>query len=386
MTATVIETSSEPNATHRYRALDSIRGIAAAIVVLSHFSNLSPLYFLRRTPLRLILGGHESVLVFFVLSGFVLTLQIASTRHRFVYVGYAVQRFLRIYPPYLVAFLVGLACYTVAEPDPAAWAGSWFQNVWQPRLPPNNFAGHVALVLPFHTDTVVPVIWTLVYEMRISFILPLCVYLAQRTAPQNVLLAAVAVSGISCFVTGAGPDSLLTSSLDGAWIPTLHYAALFMLGVSLALHRDKAIAFVRARTWAPRVLVLGLVLFFTGSPLAFKLQSMLGDFLYDWIVACGAALIILSVLSDEKLAQRLRHRVLTFFGDISYSLYLLHSIVLLTVVHVMGDRIPHFATIGIALVLIVPVAYLSYRLVEVPAIAYGREAAAAIRERFHVVA
>ena len=61
----------------RFRELDSLRGLAAITVVFHHFSRIcSPqiIHVLDRTPLRILVAGHQAVILFFLLSGFVLTL------------------------------------------------------------------------------------------------------------------------------------------------------------------------------------------------------------------------------------------------------------------------------------------------------------------------
>src|SRR6185437_17122993 len=80
---------SEPGL--RLRSLDGLRGIAAGVVLLHHLSmtipavsngydnsaNLelfSPAWWLVASPLKIFVAGPEFVLVFFVLSGYVLTL------------------------------------------------------------------------------------------------------------------------------------------------------------------------------------------------------------------------------------------------------------------------------------------------------------------------
>ncbi len=88
--------SARPAPTGRWKGLDGLRGLAAIVVVLHHSLLTSPslalAYFggpkapvgspswlLTYTPLHLVWAGPEAVLVFFVLSGFVLTLPVLTS-------------------------------------------------------------------------------------------------------------------------------------------------------------------------------------------------------------------------------------------------------------------------------------------------------------------
>jgi peptidoglycan/LPS O-acetylase OafA/YrhL len=77
----------------RLRSLDGLRGVAAIVVVAYHSLLISPSLaeivvnnqpaepgsfwdLLLHSPLRILIAGNEAVIVFFVLSGLVLTLQV----------------------------------------------------------------------------------------------------------------------------------------------------------------------------------------------------------------------------------------------------------------------------------------------------------------------
>lgn len=106
----------------RVRSLDGLRGAGALVVVITHalvvIPSLSLMYvaadgqqlaspefgsmewWLYSTPLRLIWGGHEAVLVFFVLSGIVLTAPLVTHgRHGRAWLGYYLRRLCRLYVP-----------------------------------------------------------------------------------------------------------------------------------------------------------------------------------------------------------------------------------------------------------------------------------------------
>jgi peptidoglycan/LPS O-acetylase OafA/YrhL len=112
-------TSFRPN--HHYEELDSLRGLAAITVLIAHYSNLfmvqSGPYVrvgefvqsVRRTPLFAVFAGHEAVMLFFVLSGFVLSLQFLKGKP-VDYGSFAIKRIFRIYVPYLIALGVAVTC------------------------------------------------------------------------------------------------------------------------------------------------------------------------------------------------------------------------------------------------------------------------------------
>lgn len=108
----------------RVRSLDGLRGLAAITVVASHALMVVPAmaltirtppsdvasvqWWLYHTPLNLLWAGQQAVLVFFVLSGFVLAELVSrsSTRNGWMR-GFYAQRFVRLYLPVWGA--VGLA-------------------------------------------------------------------------------------------------------------------------------------------------------------------------------------------------------------------------------------------------------------------------------------
>src|SRR4051794_6481330 len=106
----------------RFTALDGLRGLAAMVVVVPQALRTNPAFgslegqlgpgdwswWLLNTPFRLVWAGPEAVLVFFVLSGFVLTLAALRASAGF-WRAYYPQRLIRLYLPVwgaLVATLV----------------------------------------------------------------------------------------------------------------------------------------------------------------------------------------------------------------------------------------------------------------------------------------
>ena len=118
--------TSSPIGSGRLSSLDGLRGIAALIVVAHHASLLVPAisaayltpgggpvagsvaWWFTYTPLKLLTAGPEAVIVFFVLSGFVLTLPLLSGRP-FDWMAYYPRRIVRIGLPTLCSLLFAAA-------------------------------------------------------------------------------------------------------------------------------------------------------------------------------------------------------------------------------------------------------------------------------------
>src|ERR1035438_6360232 len=92
----------------RFKSLDALRGLAALVVVFHHLMLSLPDALrddLRYIDLPLLMGGRFAVMLFFVLSGFVLALPYFAGTNS-AYSPYLVRRFCRLYPPFAFAVLV----------------------------------------------------------------------------------------------------------------------------------------------------------------------------------------------------------------------------------------------------------------------------------------
>jgi peptidoglycan/LPS O-acetylase OafA/YrhL len=79
--------------------LQSLRGIAAFVVAASHLSMVYTLPRAARLSLDCVLNAHAAVILFFVLSGFVLTASLVRNELSFPsIVAFYVRRVFRLYP------------------------------------------------------------------------------------------------------------------------------------------------------------------------------------------------------------------------------------------------------------------------------------------------
>jgi peptidoglycan/LPS O-acetylase OafA/YrhL len=360
--------------TTRYHQLDSLRGIAALTVVFNHYSQITLTRWLQHVPWRVIAEGHSAVILFFALSGFALTLQVTG-ESRPGFAEFVVKRVCRIYIPYLFAVLAAYAAYCVLYRSNLSWTGEWFNEAWHAGIDRHDLLNHIYFLIPFSNSTLDPVLWSLVYEMRISLIFPILIVVVFAMP----LWFSIALSaGLSLAAFGYYfplHRTLMEASLRGEWIPTIHYISMFVLGALIARYRDAIVSKLApiSPRWLFGALVISLALYVLVGSVNRHLISndVLRGFADDWVVLPAVTGILILAISLRPFADFLAARPLVFLGKISFSLYLLHCIVLLGVLHYFGETY-HGMSMLIAAVLILPVSIAGYYAIEKPSIRLGR--------------
>ena len=103
----------------RYEELDSLRGIAALIVLFCHLLFIFPsigdnLNAKFGIVLSILWDGHSAVIIFFVLSGFVLSLPFYKD-NKPNYIRYLIKRICRIYVPYISVIIIAILTKMVLD-------------------------------------------------------------------------------------------------------------------------------------------------------------------------------------------------------------------------------------------------------------------------------
>lgn len=373
---------SIPSASHdrRYVAsLTGLRGVAALLVFFFHYEALHPGIRLDlAVPLvgRLLqfpLGfGYTGVDIFFVLSGFLLTLPFARTalyRQPGPKPGhYFRRRLLRVFPAYYAQLVIILI------------VGSWFLT-WTPLTPP-SLAAHLLMFFNIGWHPVQPMVgvwWTLPVEMGFYLLLPLLAPFLRPARWVPVLLLGIMIStGYRLWAaahfgeSGAGAVFLAASQLPGS-------LSEFLLGASAALIAEWAAIKSQPRpaAWVLDLMfILGLLV-----PALWLWRMVLGAGADYWMghwAMITAPVILGLTLSTAVLALYwgsrigtflLANRAVYFLGLISYSLYLWHFVVMQQVQFLFADSyasLSHWVTFPLNAMAAIGVASASYYLVERP--------------------
>ncbi|HWA21278.1 MAG TPA: acyltransferase [Caulobacterales bacterium] len=363
---TRVPNSSNASDVQRISALDSIRGIAAFTVFLVHWLSfvMPPVASASKLDMALkafVHLGHPAVIVFFVLSGFVLA-GFLFNKPDTPYANFALKRLVRLYPAFAVSIVLGCGLYLLTYSHQAKGFNAEFWADWDAPPNPVMLLRHFLLLGIVDSDlTLNGPMWSLVYEMRLSLLMPLLAFAALR-APWALLVAAAGAYVVTepmIEALGLSSRPYLGGSLVGSVLVTLHYVFPFAVGALLArLWRDG---------WPKRALTPAMEL----AIVALGLGALAAE--NDFVTTLAAAAIIGVALKGRVLRRWLMQRPLVWLGKISYSLYLFHVPVMLAVVHAGSPLFPHWLLFGASLALSFAVATAMYHWVEAPSVAWAQK-------------
>lgn len=355
--------SSGKPAAVRLIELDGLRGLAAVVVLIHHALETVPALaevgarpgtvptgtfnrILTQSPLHLLWAGHEAVLIFFVLSGVALTYPVAR-RHaqgrRFDWVDYAPRRFVRLWLPAAASttFAVIAMLLVPRSEDPAL--GHWMTVTHPVGLGARQMLMEY-LLIPKHAyrNTV---LWSLHAEAIFSFVLPLMILgvalCARRRLSWLPVAAALAVPVIT-----ASPGS-------GSYLPVFTVGAV----MGWAWGHNPAPVPQRPQPWATaQALVCLLLITLAWWP---GLESHTAQRLANAVTLAAAAYLVHLVVRAGALRGLLRSRTVQYLGLMSFSLYLVHEPVVVSL-----RLLTHSVSPWWVLSLLSPVALLGLHLAE----------------------
>jgi peptidoglycan/LPS O-acetylase OafA/YrhL len=365
----------------KFIAIEGLRGWLAWAVMISHVVQTSDLYAKGLGPM-LMNAGHSAVLVFIIISGFVITHLV--TERPEPYGPYLLRRFMRIFPLFAVTCIIGfftndlhaLALSRVAwAADPgfsdniaALYAGIAHSNH---AFFPAHVLAHLTMLHGMISNALLPLsqyafnspAWSLSLEWQFYLLAPFAIMLAHWR--RAMIWAAVAIAVLeTAYQFGLLGEFRLPSFLPGA-------AGYFVVGIASRLAYPTIAGTVRH----PNIILALLIV----------LIPLLGrDAIPILVWALVLAGLILNssdadTASFARVYQRcLGSRAATYFGSRSYSVYLCHLSVIaichslwLGIFPVAGRALTFLGVSAMAVPLTIIAAELLYRGIEQPGIALG---------------
>ena len=335
-----------------------MRGIAALTVALMHVTNSWAEFPFMETPGRNLLdrlglslihalgNGYGAVVAFFVISGFVLA---RSLDRKFDIPRFVTARVFRLYPAVIVTIAIFAAIYY----------GFGFSQYPKASFEPLNILANMLMV---HADIDV-VMWSMKAEVAATPLIILCVWLFRRYGRWPVIAIAVVLFSLAFtgqFTKVLGDDTNL--------------APVFAFPIGILVH-------FKGRELAAKL-----------PPLAVSLAAIASVAIFctcAFFKPTGTWTLLVQALSAATLVMLIAYRAeaaifapldlaaVRLYGRISYSFYLLHPLALWSTTWSTVHVIKQFPAVPVtliviaafiwSLVVITPLAWLSWRFVELPA-------------------
>lgn len=340
---------------------DLIR-LLAAVQVVVHHATIHLGVDLHASPWFGVTGLFPGVPIFFFVSGFLISKSFErNSRLR----EYTPNRLLRIYPALIVCFVVALA---------GAAATGYFRSVDVPALALARWAAAQVTIGQFFNPEFMRgygvgvlngSLWTITVELQFYVLVPVLYALARaggsRSGPSNRLLLVLLVIFVAInqlYVQLGGHAQAMWYKLLGVSFAPWFY--MFLVGV--LCQRNFAVC---AR-WLSEKFFLVLLAYLALAWLAREVLGFsFGNSLNPLTFVALAALTFAAAYSYRSLSDRILRR-----NDISYGVYIYHMPVVnfLVAQGFYGTRAALAAALATTLIL----AFLSWRLVEKPALALKR--------------
>lgn len=300
-----------------YRSLDGFRGLAISAVMFSHFIVIGGQ--LGESPLhRLLQSGYLGVDMLFILSGFLVTLNLLSAKQaKGPYLRpFFIRRVLRVFPLYYALLAVAFLSVPLLTPGDAGLFTGHDSPLWHWL-----YASNIGIIIK--GDWLLTPkwfafshFWSLSVEMQFYLLWPFVVY----ALPEKRLAIFCTITAAAAILT----QNMLTGKIGvlGVYVSTVYRLAPLSAGTIIAVIFRNRNAWRYARIPACIITPLFLALLFmerTAWPCFYRFEMT-----FTVTAFCG---MLIPVLDNEKssfMKRFFESGILTFMGKYGYGLYILH--------------------------------------------------------------
>jgi peptidoglycan/LPS O-acetylase OafA/YrhL len=322
-----------------FKGLDTLRAIAALIVVIGHIELLKkgkniPNLFLNLPD------GHIAVVLFFVISGFLITYLLVKERENNGQISFRkfyMRRILRIWPLYYTILILSFFLFRVEyETNSIVLSFTIFPNIahaLNAGWPTSPQIWSIGVEEQFYLFW--PLFLVLIPEKRMIFYL-LLFFFGYSLIPH--------IAGYINVRTIESPDlvSFVNKFFYGTKFNSMSIGALFGF---LYAKGDKVIPFFYKNYIAYPSIILSFLLWFFG--VEFK-------YFTDEFYSILFSVMILNITTNKNLKFNIDSKLFSFLGRISYGIYMYHwIIILLTIKYIPFSAVENLYYYNLVLYLIV---------------------------------
>lgn len=332
----------------RYKPFGAFRTFLAALVIVQHIHHVGP----DGTSWGNWGTGSIAVLVFFALSGFVIT-EAAESFYRGRPLEFAVNRVLRIMPQYLLALIFSIgAIFLGAQLVPHFLPNVLVQNTEGELFNSGTLLVNLFTVVPGigkESPLYVPYVWAL--RAEILFYAALAVTICIATYRRQLAYVLLAISGAFFYI----------ACLIGRAPAMFQFTPYFAFGV-VAYFTTISPSLRNYSTLAALFVVCLWNCISFSLPEAFPRQVFSTSETAAHIALFASLMLIILILANVKLPQRL-NKIDRRIGDLSFPLYLQqHAVLVLTFALLPRS----YTSVMIAFVAALLAAWISDLIIETP--------------------
>ncbi|EGD03976.1 hypothetical protein WS58_28885 [Burkholderia pseudomultivorans] len=305
---------------HNHEKFDAFRGAAALVVALSHICQIyfvrligdtHPAWLLSRT-----LGLH-AVIVFFLLSGYLITLSIlknGESADGFSSREFVAARIARIYPPFIASLAVIMLCWLTLHAMHLPGADTRFglpadaYAVPAMTLSAREFVESLMMIKGMTRAN--PPFWSLYLEVW-SYVIAFFFALGGFTRHRGFRAATLTVAVAAVVAASAGKENFgfffAIWSYGAAICLMTHYRSRYRSGVLAAAGSIGALVIAALAAIDPRMIGAGFAVHSIELTAGAAFAGLYGYLLFGW-----------------RVLDRTYPRWLVRTGDFSYTLYLVH--------------------------------------------------------------
>lgn len=341
---------------HNHRRLDyldSIRGIAALLVAYSHFL-VSPAWrdlgynffdeIIRFSTTEIFDIGKFGVVVFFAISGFVIPISLLKSQQRSPRLAFALKRFFRLYPAYWLSIILAVL---------VAGVSTDFKEIALNMTMFQRFFGG---------DDILNVYWTLQIELIFYF---LCIILLQFNIFENPNRAEL----VSYIFLGLALLLAIFRYMLNMKLPVAVMLALSIMFWASIWREHLLYETKDATRRAHRYLYIFLAAMPIIALLAYNIDLGKGEVWYRYVLSYYLGILAFIILTTRL---RIKSKIMKYLGEISYSVYLMHLIVLTilnkhSIIPTLSDAgIPNQLSAIFYLMTVIALSSIAYHLIELP--------------------